>query len=106
MIWFSAPCIQENIGNKQCEPAQNHAACEYDGGDCCLHWVRYANSNTKKYKYNKDKNAFLDYIVLHCTVFEWYNWQLCQKKNMIVNCIIQKLKKKHTFLKKDTNWAK
>ena len=52
IIPFSAPCIHENIGNKQCEKAQNHAACEYDGGDCCLHWGRYANSNTKKYKYN------------------------------------------------------
>jgi len=38
---FSAPCIRENIGNKQCEAAQNHAACEYDGGDCCLHWGSY-----------------------------------------------------------------
>ena len=47
IIPFSAPCIRENIGNKQCEAAQNHAACEYDGGDCCLHWGRYASSNTK-----------------------------------------------------------
>ena len=52
IIPFSAPCIHENIGNKQCEAAQNHAACEYDGGDCCLHWGRYASFNTKKYKYN------------------------------------------------------
>ena len=64
-IPFTAPCIKENIGNKQCEAAQNHAACEYDGGDCCLHWGRYASSNTKDiYTYNKDINAFLDYNVL------------------------------------------
>ena len=40
MTYISAPCIQENIGNKQCEASQNHAACQYDGGDCCLHWTR------------------------------------------------------------------
>ena len=28
------------------------------------------------------------------------------KQNIIVNSIIQKLKNKHTFLKKYTNWAK
>ena len=30
----------------------------------------------------------------------------CQKKTIIVNFITQKLKSKHTFLKKHANWAK
>ena len=70
IIPFSAPCIHENIGNMQCEAAQNHAACEYDGGDCCLHWGRYASSNTKNTNmYNKVIKCIFR---LHCATLRMF----------------------------------
>lgn len=35
------PCNTSSIGDKICEPWNNHVACQYDGGDCCNFWVRY-----------------------------------------------------------------
>ena len=41
-------------------------------------------------------------------IFQFLNNKMhkCVKENIIVHFIIQKLKNKHTFLKKYTNWAK
>ncbi len=38
----TASCIEANIGNKICEPDNNHVGCNYDGGDCCRRWVIFA----------------------------------------------------------------
>ena len=43
---------------------------------------------------------------VYFSISEWWNSQLFKKKNIIVKFIIQKLKSKHTSLKKYTNWAK
>ena len=51
---------------------------------------------------------FVDFFGKECLIFWFLNDKIHNyvKQNIIVNFIIQKLKNKHTSLKKYTNWAK
>lgn len=42
-MFFSGICNESAIGDNICQPWNNHAACQYDGGDCCTFWVKYVD---------------------------------------------------------------